>query len=93
MSHTVLVSNLSASITESTLEDMFTSVGNVIRAHIDFDASTGASKGRGCVEMHTAEEVQDCILHFHGQVKHGKALIVRDDKPFVPTAPAKSRRK
>lgn len=80
MSSTVLVSNLSLSIDSSMLEDMFSLVGNVRKAVIQFDAATGLSRGFGFVEMSTSEEARNCVLHFDGQKKEGSTLMVREEK-------------
>lgn len=81
MSTTVLVSNLSLTIDSSTLEDMFSVVGNVRKAVIQVDAVTGMSRGSGSVEMSTTEEARNCVLHFDGQRNEGKTLLVRTEKP------------
>lgn len=80
LANTVLISNLPASMDASGLEDMFTSVGNVVRARM-------AGAGQGYVEMCTPEDMQNCVLHFHGQIKDGKTLAAHEDKPYVPKAP------
>jgi RNA recognition motif-containing protein len=80
----LLVSNLPASVDASTLEDMFTMIGNVKAARIEYDVQTGVSKGRGYVEMFTPEEAENCISFFHGQEKLGQRLAVREDVPHVP---------
>jgi len=80
----LLVSNLPLDIDSSTLEDMFTMVGNVSKAAIEIDGTTGLSRGRGYVEMSTAQEAQNCIDHFNGQSKGGNRLAVREDIPHVP---------
>jgi RNA recognition motif-containing protein len=80
----LLVSNLPPSVDASMLEDMFTMVGNVKAARVEYDNDTGLSKGRGFVEMFTPEEAENCILHFNGQDKFGQRLAVREDVPHVP---------
>jgi hypothetical protein len=87
VANTVLISNLPSCVDASALEDMFSSVGNVVNARIAYDTLTGKSMERGYVEMCSAEEVQNCILRFNGQTKSGRTLIVREDKPHVSQAP------
>ena len=72
----LLVSNLPDSVDASALEDMFTLVGDVCRVTVE-------SSGVGRVEMSNAEQAQDGIAHFHGQVSGGQILVVREDKPHV----------
>lgn len=93
MNRALRVSNLPLCFDSSMLEDMFTIVGNVRNAQVVFDGVTGKSKGFGIVEMSTAEEAQDGILHFHGQVKQGHSLVVREDIPHVPKVNAVSARR
>lgn len=78
MGTSILISNLALSIDSSTLEHMFSLIGNVRKAVIQTDASSGLSRGFGIVEMSTSEEARDCVLHFNGQKKDGHTLIVRE---------------
>jgi RNA recognition motif-containing protein len=79
---TLLVANLAASVDASELEDMFTILGNVRSARVVYNEDTGISKGVGYVEMSTREELENCILHFAGQM-----IMVREDVPHVPQPP------
>ena len=88
MSATLLVANLAASVDASELESMFSIVGDVRSARIVYNTETGISKGIGYVEMSTREELENCILHFAGQIMNdGQALMVRENIPFVPQSP------
>ena len=84
MNKKVLVCNLHSSIDSSTLEDMFTIIGNVTSANVVRDQETGASQGFGYVEMSTRKEAEDCIFLFNGQDKMGQTLMVREYMPAVP---------
>lgn len=78
---TIFVSNLPLSLDSSALEDMFTRVGDVRQALIERDPMSGASLGRGTVEMSTREEAENCVLHFNSQPMNGQRLAV-----FLPGA-------
>lgn len=84
MSTKLLISNLPDTVSASALEDMFTMVGDVRAASIEYDESTGASKGVGRVEMSTISQAECGIEHFNGQSRHGRVLAVRIDRPHVP---------
>lgn len=87
MNTTLLVANLASSVDASELEHMFSMVGNVRSARVVYNPDTGVSKGMGYVEMSTREEMENCILHFEGQFKNdGQAIMVRENKPYVPQA-------
>lgn len=84
MSSAVLISNLDLSIDSSDLEDMFSIVGNVCKATVMVDSVSGLSQGFATVEMSTPQEARDCVLHFNGQRKEGRVLIVREEKRVAP---------
>ena len=73
---TVRVLNLAQTVDASDLEDMFSTIGNVRSARV--------AKGVGFVQMSSPSEMQDCVDHFHGQVKDGLIMMVQEDKPYVP---------
>lgn len=87
MSHTLRVTNLPQTLDCSGLEEMFTIVGNVRSTQILLNDVAGISRRFALVEMSTADEVQDCLRYFNGQVNDSHALIVRQDKPHVPLPP------
>ena len=82
MNTTVLVSNLAPGVSASTLEDMFSIVGNVQKAVVELDATSGVSRCFGFVEMSTPSEAKDCVLHFNGQKNEGLTLMVREKQPL-----------
>lgn len=80
MGKRLYINHLSTSVDSSTLEDMFTIVGNVQSASVVIDLKTGMSKGCGYVEMSTEQEAADCIQRFHGQMAEGTVISVVEDK-------------
>ena len=87
------VRNLPAEFDSSDLEDLFTTVGNVLTATIEMDPTTGQSRGHGRVEMSCEREAADCIERFNGYPLQGATLIVHEDKPHVPKKDANVKRK
>ena len=72
----------------SSLEDLFTRVGNVLSARVVCEGAS--SLGRGFVEMSTREEAENGALHFNGQVVSGCKILVRLNE-LVATKPAARR--
>ena len=87
------VRNLARSMNSSSLEDIFTTVGDVVSSLIPVDPSTGVSLCVGYVEMSTEQQAADCIDRFHGHKIGGQVLSVQEDKPrpLIPIPPVSSR--
>src|ERR1700755_286598 len=81
MAKKLYVGNLSYSVTDSTLEQMFAAHGSVQSAQVIMDRDTGRSKGFGFVEMSNDQEAQAGIAALHGQDSGGRALTVNEAKP------------
>ncbi len=87
------ISNLSKQIGPSTLEDMFSLIGNVKSAQVVCDPQSGLSLGVAIIEMGTAEEAEDCILHYNGKAVEGQTMHVRPNQPHVPDPSRKTMSK
>jgi RNA recognition motif-containing protein len=81
MSKKLYVGNLSYSITNSNLQEMFSRFGNVESANVIEDRDTGRSKGFGFVEMSTDAEAQAAISELNGKESDGRALTVNEARP------------
>lgn len=81
MGKKLYVGNLPYSVTDSTLEQMFSAHGSVVSAQVIADRDTGRSKGFGFVEMGTDQEAQAAITALHGQDIDGRALTVNEARP------------
>jgi len=88
MTNTLRVSNLPLSFDSSTLEDMFTMIGNVRNAQILLEIVSGTSRRFGLVEMSTEDEALDCVRYFNGLTRDKNALVVRENTPHIPLPPA-----
>ena len=81
MGKKLFVGNLSFSIDDQSLGDMFASFGNVESARVISDRETGRSKGFGFVEMASPTEAQAAIDGLNGTDQGGRALNVSEAKP------------
>lgn len=75
------VGNLSYSVSNSDLSQMFAQYGGVESAQIVEDRDTGRSKGFGFVEMATPKVAQAAIDGLNGQMHEGRSLTVNEARP------------
>ena len=75
------VGNLSYSVTDSNLSEMFSEHGNVKSAKVIMDRETGRSKGFAFVEMSDQAGCQKAIDALNGKDHDGRALKVNEAKP------------
>lgn len=83
MGKKLYVGNLSYSVTDQDLEQLFAAHGTVTSAQVIMDRDTGRSKGFGFVEMGTDQEAQAAIQALNGVESGGRALTVNEAKPRV----------
>ncbi|BBL75074.1 RNA recognition motif domain-containing protein [Methylomagnum ishizawai] len=81
MSKKLYVGNLSYSVNNSELEQMFAPHGTVESAHVITDRDTGRSKGFGFVEMGSDQQAQAAIAALHGKEVGGRSLTVNEARP------------
>jgi cold-inducible RNA-binding protein len=81
MAKKLYVGNLSYSVTDSALEQMFAAHGTVSSAQVIMDRDTGRSKGFGFVEMSNDQEAQAAIGALNGQQVEGRTLTVNEARP------------
>ncbi len=81
MGKKLYVGNLSYSVTDSDLQELFSAHGTVESAQIIVDRDTGRSKGFGFVEMSSNDEAEAAISALNGQQHDGRALTVNEAKP------------
>lgn len=91
MGKKIYVGNLAFSITENTLNDLFTEHGAVDSCRLITDRDTGRSKGFGFVEMSTDEEAENAINALNGREVEGRALTVNEARPQAPRTGGGSR--
>jgi RNA recognition motif-containing protein len=73
----LLVRNLSRSITESDLQNLFESFGTVQSCSLVLDKATGTSKGFGFVEMPKPGEAKAAMKNLNGKEIEGSKIRVK----------------
>jgi cold-inducible RNA-binding protein len=81
MSTKLYVGNLSYTTDSASLEEMFTSFGQVNSAQVITDRDTGRSKGFGFVEFGDAQAAKAAIAEMNGKDMGGRALTVNEARP------------
>jgi RNA recognition motif-containing protein len=81
MGKKLYVGNLSYSVGDAELEQMFNQYGDVESAQVIMDRMSGRSKGFGFVEMSSDDEAQAAIDALNGQEHGGRTLTVNEAKP------------
>ena len=81
MSKRLYVGNLSYSVTNDSLEQLFAQYGAVRSAQVIQDRDTGRSKGFGFVEMEDDNAANDAIKGLNDTQHEGRPLTVNEAKP------------
>ncbi len=81
MSNKLYVGNLSFSVKEETLTQLFSDCGSVDSAKIITDRDTGRSKGFGFFEMSSSSEAEEVISKYSGYEVEGRELKISIAKP------------
>jgi len=81
MSKNLYVGNLSYSVDNRELENLFAPHGVVESARVVMDRETGRSKGFGFVEMGTDDHARTAISALHGKDVDGRSLTVNEARP------------
>ena len=87
----LFVGNLSDSVTETSLQELFTEAGSVRSVKIIIDNFTGRSRGFGFVEMNTKEEAAGAIDTLNNKECGGRTLKI-DWAKSRETRPAGDRK-
>jgi RNA recognition motif-containing protein len=76
------VGNLSAEVTDKSLEQLFTGKGfPVTSARVICDREGGRSRGFGFVELASSDDVDRAIAEVNGFTLEGRALQVNEARP------------
>ncbi len=81
MTTNIYVGNLTFGVTNSELESLFATYGEVASAKVITDRETGRSRGFGFVEMPSKEDAESAIAALDGQDHQGRSLTVNVAKP------------
>lgn len=84
MGKRLYIGNLSYSVKDENLRELFAQVGEVTSATVITDRETGRSKGFGFVEMGTDDLARQAISKFNGFVMMGRPLSVSEARPPQP---------
>ncbi|MBO4619283.1 MAG: RNA-binding protein [Victivallales bacterium] len=87
MAKNLYVGNLSYSVRDDELKELFSQFGKVDSARVITDHDTGRSKGFGFVEMPDDAEAQAAIDALNGKENNGRTLTVNEAKPREPRGP------
>lgn len=81
MAINLFIGNLSYTIDEAKLKEVFAQAGSVVSAKVITDKYSGRSRGFGFVEMSSDEEAKKAIELFNGTAVEGRPLVVNEAKP------------
>lgn len=88
----IYAGNLSYSVTDEDLKEIFGTYGEVSRANVISDRETGRSKGFGFVEMPVDAEAKQAIDSLNGKDLKGRNINVNEARPR-PERPQRSPRR
>lgn len=86
LANTLYIRNLGTLVNSDKLEEMFSSVGEVIAASIELKSIRERLYRVAYVTMSTAQQAAEGIERFHGQKINGDSLVVTLNVPHVPSA-------
>ena len=81
MNNKLYISNLSFSMRDAELQEIFTSFGVVVSAKVVMDRFSGRSKGFGFVEMEKHEDAQKAMVALNGAEVAGRQIRVMEANP------------
>src|SRR5437867_5048146 len=81
MAAKLFVGNLSFTLLENELQDLFSQAGTVVSVNVVQDRMTGKGRGFAFVEMSSDEEAQKAIEMFNGKEFQGRNLNVNVARP------------
>jgi RNA recognition motif-containing protein len=84
MGKKLYVGNLSYSVTNASLEELFSQFGRVNSAEVVQDRDTGRSKGFGFVEMADDNAANEAINALNEKEHDGRPLTVNEARPREP---------
>ncbi len=81
MSNKLYIGNLSYGVTTSTLEELFSTVGEVASVNVITDRMTGRSRGFAFVEMADSAGAEKAMKELDGREVEGRAIKVAEARP------------
>src|SRR5690242_5779947 len=86
MNSKLYVENLPATVTETSLRELFSQKGRVTEIKLMVDASTGRSNGRAYVTMATPELAETALKSLHSHSIGGRNIVVNEARQPAETA-------
>ncbi len=77
----IYIGNLSPTVTDQDLQQVFENFGQVVSAMVIKDRSSGQSRGFGFVEMPNSVEAQVAIGRLNGKDLKGRTIRVSEARP------------
>ncbi len=77
----LFVGNLSYSVTNDKLQELFGQYGPIVSCNVATDRDTGRSRGFGFVEMQTQADAEGAIAGLNGQDVGGRQISVSISQP------------
>ena len=87
----IYVGNLSYSVTDEELRELFVEFGEVASANVIMDKFSGQSKGFGFVEMPQQADAEAAIRALNEQDVKGRRIKVNQARPKEERAPRRRR--
>ena len=84
MSKKLHIGNLPYSITETTLRELFTPLGEVSSVSVITDRNTGQPKGFAFIEMTDDDSAKQAISQINGKTLENRAITVAEARPREP---------
>ena len=84
MNNKLYISNLSFTMRDAELQEVFTNFGSVISAKVVMDRFSGRSKGFGFVELAESADVNAVVEATNGKEIDGRAITVSEARPQQP---------
>jgi RNA recognition motif-containing protein len=81
MNTKLYVGNLSADVTEASLQSLFSQHGPVTEVKLMMDGATGRSRGFAFVTMATPEAAQSALQTLHSHSVGGRYITVNEARP------------
>ena len=83
----MFVGNLNFSTTQTELETLFATVGDVTEVFLPVDRATGQPRGFAFVEFSDASVIPEAISRFDGTELQGRTLKVNEARERAPRPP------
>jgi cold-inducible RNA-binding protein len=81
MTNKLFIGSLDYAATDAQLEQLFSTVGQVLSAKVIVDRDTGRGKGFGFVEMENEQLAKTAMDKLNGSQINGRPIVVKEATP------------